>query len=35
VLALFVIAETERRTNMGKIRGLCSAHTRNCPATAR
>ena len=27
VLAIAVTAQTERRTNMGKIRGLCSPHT--------
>jgi hypothetical protein len=35
VLALFVIAQTERRTNMAKIRELCSADTLDCPTTAR
>ena len=35
VLALFVIAQTERRMNMAKIRELCSAHTLHCPSTAR
>src|SRR2546427_1095075 len=35
VLTFSVTAQTERRTYMGKIRGLCSAHTLNCPATAR
>jgi hypothetical protein len=35
VLAFAVIAQTERRTNLAKIRGLSSVDTLDCPATAR